>query len=354
VRTSLEYLLSHTNPITTRFTHLSVGKAFPASPKLVRPIEYSISLWRVAHFVRHNRLDVIHINPSLTWRSLPFHLALLMTIKRFSTTPVLLHFRGWDGRIIEFVRVRPWLCRPLVGILKQANQIVVLADEFKLQLGSLGIRADRVAVLPEMVDVVEFPVMNRQVVRSGQHFRLLFIARLIREKGMWHVVRAMEWIGTYAPQVNIHATIAGSGDELSRLRSYIKKNKLGDRISLPGSLTGRNKISAFCDADIFVFPSQHSEGFPLTVLEALASGLPLVYTPVGALGEILTEENGICLELDGLDGQSLGRAILELVRQPELMLKIGRNNRRLVETRYDAPIICRQIEKIYRQLAGSD
>jgi glycosyltransferase involved in cell wall biosynthesis len=105
-----------------------------------------------------------------------------------------------------------------------------------------------------------------------------------------------------------------------------------DNLRLLGTVSGSDKLEAFRRADIFLFPS-YSEGFPMAVLEAMASGLPLVATPVGALAEVLHEGVHGHLVSPG-DAAGLADMLLALARDDEGRLRMGERNRNEVVDRF--------------------
>ena len=112
-------------------------------------------------------------------------------------------------------------------------------------------------------------------------------------------------------------------------------------------MKGRERMSIMKNSDIFIFPSSHSEGFPNVIIEALANRLPLVYTPVGALDDVLDSDNGIRIELNLLSGETIGKAIECLYHNNGLREKMGRANSQLAQN-YDVSVVCKEMLEIYK------
>ena len=112
----------------------------------------------------------------------------------------------------------------------------------------------------------------------------------------------------------------------------VLKERFGDRVSYAGVLQQDDKVRALRDADILVLPS-YSEGFPMAVLEAMAAGLALVVTRVGALPEIL-EPGTHAIFVGTGDPSALAAALLELAADGPRRREMGARNRRLVESRF--------------------
>jgi glycosyltransferase involved in cell wall biosynthesis len=109
----------------------------------------------------------------------------------------------------------------------------------------------------------------------------------------------------------------------------------------PGIVSGEEKSKLFCKSDIFVLPS-YSEGLSMGCLEAMAFGLPVITTPVGAMPEVIKDgENGVITPIG--NHEKLAENIELLINKKELRIKMGNNNLQTVEEKYD-------IEKIARKL----
>ncbi|MGD8413696.1 MAG: glycosyltransferase family 4 protein, partial [Candidatus Latescibacterota bacterium] len=121
---------------------------------------------------------------------------------------------------------------------------------------------------------------------------------------------------------------------------------LGNAVSFPGYVTGAEKRELYERSHLFVFPS-HREAFPIVLLEALAAGLPLVTTRVGAIGEFVTGgEHGVFLQ-DGSPGE-IERGVVSLLSDPETLASVARVNREYARERFDSPRVARLMEEIYR------
>lgn len=115
-------------------------------------------------------------------------------------------------------------------------------------------------------------------------------------------------------------------------------------VEFHGLVTGEKKDQLFAQSDVFILPS-YTEGFPNGVLEAMAFGLGLIVTPVGALAEILQEPDHALFVKRG-DSADLQRQMDRLITDPQLPTQMGRNNRKLVEQNFRMTFTSRRFADI--------
>ncbi len=144
---------------------------------------------------------------------------------------------------------------------------------------------------------------------------------------------------------NAHLLIVGEGDERKSLESRIRQLGLEGRVSLPGH---RSDIGAVLNAlDVFVLSSR-SEGLPVSLLEAMACGLPCVSTAVGGIPEITQEgENGLLVPAGS--PEALARGILRLLNDPAEATRLGERAQETVHRRFDETRMVNEYLDIYRE-----
>ena len=145
--------------------------------------------------------------------------------------------------------------------------------------------------------------------------------------------------------------MAGPDDGyLSVTQNFIKENNLSDKIILVGMLTGKDKLAALADADIFVLPS-HSEGFSIATLEALISGVPSLLSNRVGFGEAIKETNAA--HLVELNENSIINGLNKMLDDKDYCQTLSKNGISLVKNRYDIELVAKQLfnefEKIIKK-----
>lgn len=177
--------------------------------------------------------------------------------------------------------------KPLIlgKVLRDARGVAVFTDEQRQQLSKqYRVDATRVHVIPNGV-ATEFFIEKRRTLRKKP--RLLFVGRLSYQKNLTQLLDAL-----YGVSDKFTTTIVGDGELGDELKAYAEKLKLKN-ITFAGVANGSKLRSYYEQADIFVLPSER-EGMPLVLLEAMASGLPIVATRVTGNKDVVKHrKNGL-------------------------------------------------------------
>lgn len=150
---------------------------------------------------------------------------------------------------------------------------------------------------------------------------ILFVGRLIKEKGIFELLRAMEII---LNEIDCRLLIVGDGKEKFELTRRIESRNLVSSVSLLGYLDSNELDEIYRNSTIFILPS-YREGFPTTIIEAMNYGLPIVTTPVGGIPDHLLE--GInALFIRPKDPDMIANAVIRLIKDPKLCEEMGSAN----------------------------
>ncbi|MCK4579701.1 MAG: glycosyltransferase family 4 protein, partial [Dehalococcoidia bacterium] len=204
-----------------------------------------------------------------------------------------------------------------------------------------------IIVVPNGIDLEQFENLSRKRARSElqieeQEKVILFVGKLLPVKGVQYLIQAMDIIRRR--EADARLLLVGDGDQRDCLRSLVKQLNLGKHVTFVGWVSNEKVPKYMAASDVFVLPSL-SEGFALVILEAMASGLPIVATRVGGLPDIVKERrNGFLVE--PRSPMEIAEKILLLSADGELRRRFSRNNKRKVKA-YSWPAVVTRIEEIY-------
>lgn len=186
-----------------------------------------------------------------------------------------------------------------------------------------------------MMDLSVSDVLERRPQRRAGPWRLLFVGRVERRKGVDDLVEAAALLDEAGLDFVLDivgggpADETGDGGELGRIRREVADLGLGNRIVFHGMVSEKDSLAAFYrSADLFVFPT-HWEGFARVLYEAMANGLPVVTTFVGGIPSVVRDgENGIRIKVH--DPADLAAKVLALLEDPGLRIVLAENGARTV------------------------
>ncbi len=221
--------------------------------------------------------------------------------------------------------------------------------------GDLGmlVRGDVVVAVSNSGETEEIVVLLPAFKRLGvtdADCLIGIVAHILPHKGYDDLFQALALIREKVP--NIRCLIVGEAPRkryLQRLLHLAERLSVRDRLTLVGM---QDDVAPFLHAmDLFVLPS-HTEGLPITILEAMAAGRPVVATAVGGIPEVVRDgETGILVP--ERDPRQLADAVLRLLETPGLAKAMGEAGRKRIEEAFTVEREARQTSLLYRQLLGA-
>jgi glycosyltransferase involved in cell wall biosynthesis len=183
----------------------------------------------------------------------------------------------------------------------------------------LGFAADRVHLVPHSTNLQPFlEAGERRDYGGAGELRVLATGRLISRKGLDHLLRAYAIAGAQRPGITLR--IVGSGPAEADLRRLARE--LDVRVDFDGFVDQPHLPAAYATAQAYVFPTLR-DPFGIVVLEAAASGLPIVASPHGGATPDLIEDERTGLVCDPLDHTGVAAALVRLADDPDLRRRLG-------------------------------
>jgi glycosyltransferase involved in cell wall biosynthesis len=266
--------------------------------------------------------------------------------------PLVVSLHGSDVFVAERTAVARLAAK---RVFHRAGFVTACSQDLAERAVALGAAADRLEVVPYGVDVSRFtPAPGaRETARARLGIPpgtpLLFAAgRLVRKKGFEYLIDALPLVDSGSPA---HLAIAGDGDLAEELHARARAGGVADRVRFLGDLPQDAVGAWFAAADVAVVPSVRDDsgnvdGLPNTVLEALASGAPLVSTAAGGIASVV-EHGRTGVIVPERDPRALATALAELLREPERRAGLGRAGRALVEARFGWDTAAARFEAAY-------
>jgi len=300
----------------------------------------AVAAWKVIRYGREKKLAILHLNVAergSIWRK-----AALLAAAKLTGVKTLVHLHAAElGATYERMSgVGKWVTRAL---FQKADHVIVLGDIWRSWLSlELDVPSENISVVRNGV-----PQSGRERVQRmpGEPFRLLFLGSLSERKGVSDLLRA---VSNVPKEVPVRLTLAGGGD-IDHYRAISSALEIPHEIRFTGWVATPEAERLMAEADALVLPSYH-EGLPLVILEALAAGVPVITTPVGAIPEVLRDGHTARLVGPG-DYVRLAEEITMLAMSPVSQAHYATNGRNLYEREFTVERFADQIEAIYRKLA---
>lgn len=266
--------------------------------------------------------------------------------------PLVVSLHGSDVYVAETV----WPARRAAGmVFNRAGAVTACSADLRERALALGAEPGKVDVVPYGVNSERFRPNSfarsrlRATLGIATHTPLVFSAgRLVRKKGFEYLIDALAAI---PHEVNVQAAIAGGGDLEAELRARAESARIGYRLRFLGNLSQDEIATWLATADIVAIPSVRDDsgnvdGLPNIVLEAMASGTPLISTPAGGIPSVVRDwHTGVIVP--ERNAEELAAAILKLARDPELRVRLGEAARASVVARFAWEIVAGRFEDAY-------
>ncbi len=304
----------------------------------LRRIGYSLGSY-AAFLVRAvgGRYDLVHVHVSVQnsfFRKSFYLIVSALLGRRFV---IQIH----PERFAAFFSASPERTRGMIRwIFRKASAVIVLTPSIRAKMKELFPGTDFL-VLANPIDCSEYGGGPRP---EGD--QVLFMGLISPEKGARDLIETVPAVASRVPSVRF--ALFGPVNEGFPLGAKLEAGKLAN-IRWKAWVSGEEKVRAFRESRMLVLPS-YSEGLPNVLLEAMASSLPVVATPVGGVPDLVVDGVNGFLVRPG-DKEALGNRILRLLADPDLGSRMGAAGRRLVEKEYDLPVVGRRLLGIYARLA---
>jgi ATP-binding cassette, subfamily B, bacterial len=338
----------------------NLGRAVRAAPKLARCLvtapretravldraEYGYraeslsSLYRLAAVASsRSRYDVLHAHFGPVGDNFRF-------AREVFAAPLVVSFHGYDYTAWPESEGADVYGR----LFSTADAVTVNSDYARTRLAELGCPADKIHSLPYAIDLAAFPYRAR---RRGVDdvVRILTVARLAEKKGLEDSIRAVALANERG--AGIHYDVVGDGPERERLEALVAELQAEELVTLHGERDGA-EVGRFMErAHLFLLASVTAadgdqEGTPVSLLEAQASGLPVLSTLHSGIPEIVADGKSGFL-VGEHDVRALAERIAYLVERPDVCDEMGRHGRARVEEHHAADRVTEQLLALYRE-----
>ncbi len=240
------------------------------------------------------------------------------------------------------------------GMLHRARKIIAVSHFTKWELTNYyKIPAHKIRVIHNGVDIRKFqPAADKRRVKRELGFNpddiaIVSVGRLYARKGLFTLIQSMPAVVKRFPNAKFIISGKGQSDEMAKLIAHATRIGVKDNIVFTGYTPDRELPKLYQAADVFAF-STFYEHHPFAVLEALASGLPVVTTTVGGIPETITSgKNGLLVQ--PFNEKQFSDSILYLLEHPAEAAEMGGLARKTVVEQLDWRIVVKDAMEVYQE-----
>jgi len=322
----------------TRESEPQGGKLNSANVR--RTTSDAAAVWRAA-----GGCDVVHIHSALAPLVTLVRASLFALAARSRGAKVVLHAHG--GLFIEW-SANPWRRRVARALLLPATVVVPVASCVARALRRC-VAPQRIVLIPNGVDTEHFSPGTAQVrsVTAGRPPRILYAGHLTPRKGVLDLLEASTQLERNGIVHELWVA-GGTPDEGPEAERRVREAAASTNVHLLGSLDRTAMADRYRAADVFCLPSWW-EAMPLTVLEAMATGLPVVATDVGDVGRLV--EDGVSgFLVPPRSPDQLAERLATLITRPDHARRMGAAGRQRIVTGFDVEHTLDQLDHLYRRL----
>jgi glycosyltransferase involved in cell wall biosynthesis len=314
-----------------------MGVAVSIIPSLVQPVHLLKDLQALIGLIKQLRRvkpDVVHAHTSKA--------GLLARFAAYITgTPVVFTAHTWS-----FARGLPllqqWIAIPLEWIAAALGGKIITVSEANHERAEemrIGRKTDLLTIWNGIPDV-------RARANPGTHRvkRLIMVARFVPQKDHRLLLQALRGVRNAWS-----LALVGDGPCRKEIEDLAGDFGLDDRIQFLGDRS--DIVGLLADADIFLLPSRW-EGLPISILEAMRAGLPVIASDVGGVAEAVTDGTTGFL-VASQDAEQLRGRLQQMIDSPELMARMGRNGRNRYEADFQVESMVKRTISVYEEAVGA-
>jgi colanic acid/amylovoran biosynthesis glycosyltransferase len=275
----------------------------------------------------------------------------LLPLIRSWKKPSIVSFHGAD---VTVDMNKPAYREATRQMLDAVKLVLVRSESLRRAVIDLGCDERKIEIQRTGIPLDEFPFRERNFVTAETEWRFVQAGRLIEKKGLPITLRAFALFLRQHPSANL--TIAGEGPLLGELQKLAGELNIDNRVSFTGFVSQEQLREIYDESHIFVHPSQtghdgNQEGIPNSMLEAMASGLPVFATQHGGIPEAI--ENGVSgVLVPERDHEKLAAALLDAVKDPGFLSRTALNGAGFVRKNFDLRAQAQRLEDTYLETVG--
>ena len=292
-----------------------------------------------------NRPNIVHIHSSFGpsfYRKLPFiYLAFWFKI------PIINHIHGAD--FDEFyISASKRKKEKIKRVYDKCDYLIALSDEWKERLSQI-VPKEHIVIIENYSTIHKDALEDR--LKRNVNNKVLFLGEIGERKGCFDIPSVVELVVRSIPDVQFILAGSGSEEDENKVKTLLREKKVDQNVSFPGWVRDEEKDKLLRESDLFFLPS-YNEGMPMSVLDAMGYGLPVVSTNVGGIPKIVINgKNGYCCSPG--DVENLAKHITGILENENLRFSFCKESMEIAFNKFSLTNHIDHITKLYKILIES-
>jgi glycosyltransferase involved in cell wall biosynthesis len=329
------------NSNKNQFIHLKLGSKDNEKKNIKWLFKFFYNYIKVFIIPVFKRFQIAHLNIGLEKKSILRDFLIHLILKKIFRKKMVFHVHGGYFLMNETTDKVVNYC--LSYLFNNSDKIIVLSEFEKMELtrrfGNLDFQ-----VLPNVINTNS----NLDLKRAKKEglLRLIFLGRINSSKGIFVICDAFKYLQKYFGQLQFD--IYGAGPDLDKMLNDLSGYQ-GLNYSYKGVISGSEKWKALYDSDVFLLPSIHSEGMPISILEAMAAANTVIVTDDASIQSVvINNHNGIVIKKN--DAEELASKIEDIILKIIDTDIIGQNAFHYIKENISLDRYTRDLNLIYEKI----
>lgn len=257
------------------------------------------------------------------------------------------------GELVKCVRDIPHVLRAFFGTQREfvhgSDKLVAVSNFVKKSIiDETYVLDDKVTVIHNGVDEKKFESGAGKDIATQEPVKIIYIGRVIRAKGLFILIDVVKKLLDLKIS-NWKLEIIGEGEALAELQEIVKKKDLTDKVVFSGHIKYEDIVTRLSSSDIFVLPSLRMEGFPMTIVEAMFAGLPVIASDIGGNSDaVINDQTGYLVKPSDTD--ALAESLKKLIESPEKRVTLGKNSRNKALKEFTISCMLDKYEQVFKEV----
>lgn len=291
--------------------------------------------------VLFNKPDLVHVHSSFGmsfYRKLPF-----IFIASFFKIPIINHIHGaeFNSFYTNASKKKQMLIK---HTYRRCAALVALSEEWKEKLSQI-VPLDKITII-ENYSILHRDALIERLERTTNN-TVLFLGELGKRKGCYDIPEIVSDVVREIPDVKFIMAGTGAATDENNIKKRIMEKCVSDNLVFPGWIRGSEKDKILRYADVFLLPS-YNEGMPMSILDAMGYGLPVVSTNVGGIPKIVENgRNGYTLFPGDVAG--ISKAIIGILTDERVRKQYGKESFNIVQDKYSLESHLKKLMDLYER-----